>query len=149
MLARLHKSMEKRDEGFTLIELLVVMIIIGILAAIAIPVFLSQRAKAQDSATKSDASTIGKEIATFYVDGGGTGVVTGGLGVNYAFTPTVGTVIDMGRSSNNVSVLAGAVTNIVDSTAWCVGLTNAKGDKKDWKYSASGGLSQGTCSGTS
>ena len=45
------------------------MIIIGILAAIAIPVFLSQRKKAQDAAAKADVSTIGKEIATYYVDG--------------------------------------------------------------------------------
>jgi type IV pilus assembly protein PilA len=54
MLARLHKIQEENEGGFTLIELLVVIIIIGILAAIAIPVFLSQRNKGYDAAAKSD-----------------------------------------------------------------------------------------------
>ena len=68
MLARIRKAMDEKDQGFTLIELLVVMIIIGILAAIAIPTFLNQRNKGYDTQAKSDARSIQSEAETFYTD---------------------------------------------------------------------------------
>src|SRR6478609_867863 len=68
MLARIRKAMDENESGFTLIELLVVMIIIGILAAIAIPVFLNQRKNAVDASYKSDLRTVANEMETQFTD---------------------------------------------------------------------------------
>lgn len=59
------------EGGFTLVELLVVMLIIGLLAAIAIPSFFNQRDKARDADAKSAARTAQTAIETYATDNGG------------------------------------------------------------------------------
>jgi len=150
MLARIRKAQEKNEGGFTLIELLVVMIIIGILAAIAIPVFLNQRKKANDTAGKADVATLGKEIATYYVDG--TAALAGGTTKVAGIVSVVGgrytvNAVDVGRVSNNITfgTFNSATTAANFATSWCVDLGIANGSLTAVKYFAANGLATGTC----
>jgi len=148
MMARIRKSVEEKDQGFTLIELLVVMIIIGILAAIAVPVFLSQRAKARETSAKSDVSVIGKEVAAYYVDG------TSGLKVGTQTNPrswtlTTGasplTTTVGALSYGNLSAGNTASGTATDAMNWCVQVATATSTDQVWKYTSQNGLVAGAC----
>ncbi|MEW1957556.1 prepilin-type N-terminal cleavage/methylation domain-containing protein [Kineococcus sp. NPDC059986] len=85
----------RADDGFTLVELLVVMIVVGILAAIAVPVFIAQKSKAADAAVKTDLRTIAQSEETYFTD------YERYLAVSTTSSPTI---IDPIRLSPDVSV---------------------------------------------
>ncbi len=106
MLGYVRRSTDEPDEGFTLIELLVVMIIIGILAAIAIPVFLNQRNSGYDTSTKSDIANGALAEEAYITDN--SAYTTNGTGTAGSAT---GPLPGWSKSANTVSVSFLPTTN--------------------------------------
>ncbi len=100
MLTRIRRRLEERDAGFTLIELLVVIIIIGILAAIAIPVFLNQRKKGYDARAKADARNMATLEETWLTDNN-TYTDSLGAGTLVDFKPSAGTTTNAKANGAN------------------------------------------------
>ena len=140
---KLLARIQSEESGFTLIELLVVILIIGVLAAIALPNFLGQRQKAQDSSAKSDARNLVSQLESCYTDNN-----TYSGGGNGGSCLSTNTGLALGSSQGQVEVTAAA-----SDTYTVVAHSKSGGNFTIAKATGTGNItrscSNGSCSGGS
>jgi type IV pilus assembly protein PilA len=137
MLHNLRRRAES-EKGFTLIELLVVILIIGILAAIAIPAFLNQRNKAYDSAAKSNLRTAATAEETYATDNNSSYT-------NVNTSSATDNLVSIEPSLKNKPFVAGTANGTVGYT---LSATSAGNGGDVFTYSSANGTVTRTCSGS-
>jgi type IV pilus assembly protein PilA len=142
-MTRLRRSLRdaRASDGFTLVELLVVMVVIGVLAAIAVPTYLGAKREAYEASAKSDVRAITKEVLALQVDDGATALtVTGSAGT---WTITRGSaVVATGPLSEANEVSANSFVSAAGT--FCLSVRNAEVDAEFWTAD-DGGLREGDC----
>ena len=124
-------------------SVVVVLIIIGILAAIAIPVFLNQRQKADDAAARSDLHSINNAIMTAYIDDPANGPLTVVSAANAVIVTALSSRDQVVQLSERTDF--GGYTSTPGSGTYCVWV-DSRSSEKSFQADQTGNVTEGDCS---